>query len=316
MTVIARESFEEFAENLQREIEEETGIRFGLVERHSFASIVVEGDAGQAGPLGVEPSRRLWDHPVSQGYLDGKGQALDTLQEALDGVGVALPDEFEPLREAVTRMLRRFTTRIRIRKADERRRVEPREAVLDGDDFQALWDRIKHRTTFRVRFDNEAMLESCSKALADAPPIPQPRPIWQQGGLSLGRGGVDGEVRESGAAYLDDAGMDLPDLLTDLQSRTGLTRHGICRILIGSGRLDDFLVNPARFIEITAETINRRKRLALLDDIKYQRKRRSSLRPNDARNGGGGSDRRRNSGQTTFPAPADTAAMGAHTWKT
>ena len=271
LTVIARESFEEFAENLQREIEEETGVRFGLVERHSFASVVVEGEDGQAGPLGVEPSKRLWDHLVSQGYLDGKGQALDTLQEALDGDGVALPHEFEPLREAVTRTLRRFTTRIRIRKADERRRVEPREAVLDGAEFQALWDRIKHRTTFRVRFDNETMLESCSKALADAPPIPRPRLIWQQGGLSLGRGGVGGEVRESGAAYLDDAGMDLPDLLTDLQNRTGLTRRGICRILIDSGRLDDFLVNPTKFIEITAETINRRKHLALVDGIKYQR---------------------------------------------
>ena len=271
LTVIARESYEEFAENLQREIEEETGVRFGLVERHSFASIVVEDEDGQAGPLGVERSQRLWDHLISQGYLNGKGQAQDTLQEALGGDGVVLPDEFEPLREAVTRALRRFTTRIKIKKADERRRVKPREAVLDGAEFQALWDRIKHRTTFRVRFDNEAMLESCSRALADAPPIPRPRLIWQQGGLSLGRGGVEGEVRESGAAYLDDAGMDLPDLLTDLQNRTGLTRRSICRILIDSGRLDDFAVNPTKFIEVAAETINRRKRLALVEGIKYQR---------------------------------------------
>ena len=43
--------------------------------------------------------------------------------------------------------------------------------------------------------------------------------------------------------------MDLPDLLADLQNRTGLTRRGICRILIDSGRLDNFLVNPAKFIE-------------------------------------------------------------------
>ena len=45
LTVVARESFEEFAENLQREIEEDTGIRFGVVEAHQFAQIpvVVEG---------------------------------------------------------------------------------------------------------------------------------------------------------------------------------------------------------------------------------------------------------------------------------
>ena len=30
LTVIAQESYEDFAENLQREIEEETGIRFGV----------------------------------------------------------------------------------------------------------------------------------------------------------------------------------------------------------------------------------------------------------------------------------------------
>ena len=271
LTVVARESYEEFAENLQQEIEQETGLRFGLVERHSFASIVVEDDDGQAGPLGVERSKRLWDHLVSQGYLDRKGQARDALQEALDGDGVVLPDEFEPLREAVTQVLRRFTTRVKIKKADERRRVKPREAVLDGAEFQALWDRIKYRTTFRVRFDNEAMLESCSQALADAPPIPRPRLIWQQGGLSLGRGGVQGDVRESDIAPLDDDGMDLPDLLTDLQNRTGLTRRSIYRILIDSGRLDDFAVNPAKFIETAADTINRRKRLALVEGIKYQR---------------------------------------------
>ena len=34
LTVVARESYEEFAENLQHEIEEDTGIRFGVIEAH------------------------------------------------------------------------------------------------------------------------------------------------------------------------------------------------------------------------------------------------------------------------------------------
>jgi type III restriction enzyme len=37
LTVIATESYEQFAENLQKEIEEDTGIRFGIVEQHQFA---------------------------------------------------------------------------------------------------------------------------------------------------------------------------------------------------------------------------------------------------------------------------------------
>ena len=272
LTVVARESYEEFAENLQREIEEDTGIVFGLVERHSFAAIVLEGEDGQATHLGVEQSQRLWEHLIEQGYLNSSGQAQDALQEALDGDGVALPSELEPLRDAVTQQLRRLTARIQIKRADERRPVKPREAVLESAEFQALWQRIKHKTTFRVRFDNEKMLKDCAQALADAPPLPRPRLLWQRVGLSLGPSGVGkSEVRDSGATYVTDAGLELPDILAELQNRTGLTRRGIARILVDSDRLDDFADNPTKFIELAAELINRRKRLALVDGVKYQR---------------------------------------------
>ena len=58
LTVIATESYEEFAANLQHEIEEDTGIRFGVVETHQFAAISVQKD-GQTVPLGVESWVRL-----------------------------------------------------------------------------------------------------------------------------------------------------------------------------------------------------------------------------------------------------------------
>src|SRR5271166_1317364 len=41
LTVIATESYEHFAANLQKEIEVDTGIRFGVVEKHQFAAIPV-----------------------------------------------------------------------------------------------------------------------------------------------------------------------------------------------------------------------------------------------------------------------------------
>ena len=70
---------------------------------------------------------------------------------------------------------------------------------------------------------------------------------------------------------LEEADIELPDMLTDLQDRTQLTRRSIHRILVDSGRLDDFKRNPQQFIELAAEAINRAKRLALVDGIKYQR---------------------------------------------
>ena len=70
---------------------------------------------------------------------------------------------------------------------------------------------------------------------------------------------------------LDEANIELPDVLTELQDRTQLTRRSIRRILSGSRRLDDFKRNPQQFIELAEQAINRCKRQALVDGIKYQR---------------------------------------------
>ena len=272
LTVIARESYEEFAENLQKEIEEETGIPFGQVEAHAFAAIAVPSEDGQPGYLGVEQSQRLWEHLINQGYMNNYGRAYGALREALDGDGLVLPAEFEPHRQAIAQTLRRFIARIEIKRVDERRRVAPREAVLESAEFRALWDRIKHKTIFRLQFDNAALLEACTKALANAPPIPRPPLLWEQGKLHIGRGGIDSEVRDAAATYLVDRGADLPDLLTELERRTRLTRRSICDIVIRSGRLDDYLDNPTKFIELAGEIINRCKRAALVEGVKYQRR--------------------------------------------
>lgn len=82
------------------------------------------------------------------------------------------------------------------------------------------------------------------------------------------------EATERGGAatvVLDEVDIELPDVLTELQDRTQLTRRTIHRVLTGSGRLEDFKRNPQAFIELAGEAINRCKRLAVVDGIRYQR---------------------------------------------
>ncbi len=147
-----------------------------------------------------------------------------------------------------------------------------RQAVLQSAEFKALWDRIKHKTTYRVHFDNEKLVESCATALRAAPAIPKTRLQWRKADIAIGKAGVEATEREGASTVvLDETDIELPDLLTDLQDRTQLTRRTIHRVLMGSGRLEDFKLNPQQFIELAAEAINRCKRLAIVDGIKYQR---------------------------------------------
>lgn len=272
LTVIATESYEQFAENLQKEIEEDTGIRFGIVEEHQFAAVTITTAERQIVQIGFDQSKALWDHLKSKGYIDAKGKVQESLKKALKDRTLTVPEPFTAALGQITEILHKLSGRLEIRNADERRQVRVRKEVLPSPDFRALWDRIKHKTTYRLQFDNEKLIESCISALSDAPPITRTRLQWRKADIAIGKAGVEATEREGAATVvLDETDIELPDLLTDLQDRTQLTRRTIQRILAGSGRLDDFNRNPQQFIELAAEAINRCKRLVVVDGIKYQR---------------------------------------------
>jgi type III restriction enzyme len=272
LTVIATEAYEQFAANLQKEIEEDTGIRFGIVEKHQFAAIPVTDNAGRTTALGVPQSEAIWTHLKDAGYVDAKGKVQDQLRKVLKDDTLQLPEPFQAQLQQVKEVLRKLAGKLDIKNADERRPIKTREAVLHSEEFQALWNRIKHKTTYRVQFDNEKLVTDCANAIGECPPITKTRVQIRKADLAIGRGGVlSMETTVAAPITIEETDIELPDLLTDLQDKTQLTRRSLVRILTESDRLDDFKRNPQQFVELAKESINRTKRLALVDGIKYQR---------------------------------------------
>ena len=272
LTVIATEGYEEFAANLQKEIEEDTGIRFGIVEKYQFAAVLVTDEAGRTTALGVPQSEAIWTHLKDAGYLDAKGKVQDSLRGVLKEGTLELPEPLKAQLAQVKDILRKLAGKLDIKNADERKSIRTRQAVLHSEEFQALWNRIKHKTTYRVQFDNEKLVAACIKAIRDCPPITKTRVQIRKADLAIGRGGVSSEETTVAAPItIEETDIELPDLLTDLQDKTQLTRRSLVRMLADSGRLDDFKRNPQQFVELATESINRTKRLAIVDGIRYQR---------------------------------------------
>ncbi len=272
LTVVATETYEQFAENLQREIEADTGIRFGIVEKHQFAAIPVTDDKGKTRPLGVDLSEAIWRYLKDTGMVDVRGKIQNSLRRALKEETLTLPDEFALQLPQVNTILRKLAGKLDIKDADDRQQIRTRHALLESPDFKALWERIKHKTTYRVQFDNHALIHTCAEAIRSAPAISRTRLQWHKADLTIGKSGIETqETTVSAPIFVDESNIELPDILTNLQDRTQLTRRSLVRILTDSLRLDDFKKNPQQFIDITAEAINRAKRMALVDGIKYQR---------------------------------------------
>lgn len=271
LTVMANESYEDFARKLQREIEEDEGIKFGIVEPHVFANIAVVDESGEARPLGVEVSERIWHHLRDAEYINAKGRVQDQLRVDLAEGELDLPEDVREHSDAIEARLRKVAGRLNLRNADDRKRAQLNKQVYLSPEFQELWDRIKYRTTFHVDFDPDALVRRCAERIKIQLVVGKPRFITRKATIDVTRGGVEaGEVQERTAVY-DARDYELPDIVTYLQNETNLTRRSIVRILVESGRLADFKNNPQKFIEQVSAIIRDQMRLFIVDGIKYQR---------------------------------------------
>ena len=198
LTVIANESYQQFADSLQREIEDD-GFQFGVVPDYLFAGVAVHTGDGTQQPLGFDASKVLAEHLRAQMLIDAKGKVQDSLGRAIKDNTLALPPAMEAQRQQILDMLRKVAGKLEIKNADERRQVPVRRAVLDSPEFQALWDRIKFKTTYRVQFDNEKFRD-CINVVIQAPPISKTRLQWRKAGMEIGQAGIVAREREG--AYL------------------------------------------------------------------------------------------------------------------
>ncbi|MBN2647345.1 MAG: DEAD/DEAH box helicase family protein [Thiotrichales bacterium] len=271
LTVIANESYHDFTAALQKEIEEEDGIKFGVVEDHAFANIVVQHDGNDVTFLGAEDSEKLWQYLKSQDLIDKNGKVQDSLKVALKTDTLVLPETYQPIKADIQYLLKKIAGGLDVKDASKTFSATPKKEVILGADFQALWERIKYKTVYQVNFDLEKLIFDCIHAIKHQMVIAKPKFKTGLANVTIDRSGVGVvDVKESTLVY-DANYAHLPDVLIYLQNKTQLTRKTLARILIESGRLNDLKKNPQKFVELTLERIQRQKMHALVDGIKYEK---------------------------------------------
>lgn len=271
LTVVANESYEEFARTLQTEIEDDLGIRFGKIDRIAFARLVRTDAEGRAVELGQESSMRLWSRLVENGYLGDEGEILAAFDPGKPGFDLVVPDEFADLKPDIVDAIGRRLFRNRIANARERRRLEFRKEVFLDDDFRDLWDRIKHRTRYRVRFDSSDIVERSLKRIRMIGPIEAPQISTDVVAVDISDAGISAERRLATRVHEVAANAVLPDILGFLQKETELTRRTLAEILKRSGRLGEFRLNPHSFMTVIAKEISRALHDQILDGIRYDK---------------------------------------------
>ena len=271
LTVVANESYEDFARTLQTEFEDEFGIRFGKVERIAFAGIVRTADDGTEAETGQVESARIWADLVRGGYLSEAGDILDKFDPANPHFELEVSDEFADLKAEIIDEINRKVFKNRIVNARELRELRFRKEVQLSPDFQEMWERIKHRTRYRVTFDTAELIDRALSRIRRTEPIRPPRVATTVVEVDISAAGVYADTQIATRFRDVEAVKVLPDILAFLQKETELTRHTLAEILKRSGRLAEFKVNPQAFMAAVAREISRALHDLMLEGIMYEK---------------------------------------------
>lgn len=138
------------------------------------------------------------------------------------------------------------------------------------EDFEKFWNKIKAKTTYSVEYSTETLVSNAVGAIKKMDKIEPVKVSYREASIDIEHRGICVAETRSQITNVEHLGA-LPDILAYLQKETELTRATIVVILIDSGRIEEFLVNPQKFMDVVAGIIKRELHKLIIDGIKYEK---------------------------------------------
>ncbi len=267
--VIANESYHDFARKLQTEYEEECGVTFGKVPIQAFVKMAQVVD-GKEQPLGEEVAGEIWNSLIANGILAADGKIQPKFDPKKDGFTLNLPEPHKALESQIVDVLSNYQIERHIRDNRKEGLNKLKKAVQLSSEFEALWERIKPRTTYQVEFTTDDLVHRAVQALRKMQKVEAAKVTFTTAALEVTNAGVEAHAVAAKTETVQYRGS-LPDILAYLQNETELTRSTLVRILKESGRLSEFFVNPQRFMDSVAAILKSELHQLIVDGIKYER---------------------------------------------
>lgn len=271
LTVVANESFENFARGLQSDIEAAIdpsgGFKFGRIPRLAFTPLL---NTAGTDYLSQEESETLWKHIHNQNIIDDNGDFTAEFKPDDPGFSLDLPGEFSGLDESIINRMKKFLPRDFVKDARKRQKVSYNKRIELNPDFKILWDKISQKTRYSVEFKTEDLIRLATDKIKKMAEIRKVQIEITKRDLEIKESGVEGGRITSSRTHIVDSKQPLPDILAFLQRETELTRGTLVEVLKQSEKLKDFTTNPVMFMTEAAKLINRALHELIIDGIKYE----------------------------------------------
>lgn len=281
LTVIASESYEAFAKGLQSEIAATLKDRPQKAEVEYFVGKLVRNEKEEEHRLTEDDAKKINKLLYKNDVIDEQDKITPEGRELIEQNKMPLPENLEPFRESVGKLLKSIYTGEPFKPEDERQTI-----ILNTNpnfkkkEFQALWEKINLKTIYEVKFDTEKLINDSKIRINAQLNIGDRVYEVKTGELQDGTKEQMQEgslVKESERQYLklknDLYTNTVYDIVGEIEILTNLTRSTIVAILKAI-KEEKFLLlrkNPEEFIAKCGRLINEVKASLIINNIVYHK---------------------------------------------
>jgi len=277
LTVIANESYDSFSKALQTEIAEAVADRPVKVEAKLFTE-----------KFGEDTALAIYESLIENGYVK-RGELTEKYYEDKKNGTIAIPEEAAGRAADVVMVLDSIYDP-NVNKPENARKntveVTLDKGKLDSRAFQALWERINHKSYYVVDFNEDELVKRSvdelnaklrvSKIYFKVETGEQAQNIESKEQLKSGEAFVRKDaVREDANSFMQMRASSSVhyDLVGKIVEETGLTRKAITKILTSIDKtvFNQFKDNPEEFIIRASNIINEQKATAIIEHITYDK---------------------------------------------
>lgn len=287
LTVIANESYEEFAKALQDEFYEVIKNRPKEITEELFEGQIWIDAAGNEIEIDGRNAARLFVRLEDSGLVAG-GQLTDTFHdmspelraqkfsEILAAVDPALAAYAENALQLVESV---FDAKKNPMVTDDRKKATLNldQEKFASKEFKNLWAKINAKTYYTVSFNEQNLIDSCVRALNSKLRVSKTHIVITEGYLKATKQDHSPEMkkligREVALEEIAASGVTF-DLVGEIASATRLTRKTAATILqsIEPAVFKLFAANPEEFIREAIKLIDEQKASTIIEHITYDK---------------------------------------------
>lgn len=285
LTVIASESYKDFASGLQDEMAKAVANRPTKVDATLFENKTLLSNNGKT-PMKVYSGTagKIFISLVQNGYIDEDSHLTSKYKEDRANGAIKVAGSVQEYSADIIKILDTVYdgkyAGIENGK-DNNTVVNLDKDKIDRDEFKELWSRINHKSVYAVDFNSEELVRKAVQALDEKLRVTELYFTVETGHLDAIQ---SKEAFEAGKAFIREVnGMNQHkakvrvnngikyDLVGKLVNDTGLTRKAIVAILTGvqATTFQQFKNNPEEFIIKASQLINEEKATSVIEHITY-----------------------------------------------